>query len=69
MTGGRPNRPFTQEDPIGIAGGLNLYGHANGDPVDFSDPFGLAADTIVHQAHDVAGVQGLHLRESFRITP
>lgn len=33
--------PFTQEDPIGIAGGLNLYGYANGDPINFSDPFGL----------------------------
>ncbi len=32
---------FTQEDPIGLAGGLNLYGFANGDPVNFSDPFGL----------------------------
>lgn len=32
---------FTQEDPIGIAGGLNLYGYANGDPINFSDPFGL----------------------------
>ena len=32
---------FTQEDPIGLAGGLNLYGFANGDPVTFSDPFGL----------------------------
>ncbi|MBK8250467.1 MAG: RHS repeat-associated core domain-containing protein [Gemmatimonadetes bacterium] len=31
---------FTQEDPIGLAGGLNLYGYANGDPVNFSDPFG-----------------------------
>jgi hypothetical protein len=30
-----------QEDPIGLAGGLNLYGFANGDPVTFSDPFGL----------------------------
>ncbi|HJS42571.1 MAG TPA: RHS repeat-associated core domain-containing protein, partial [Gemmatimonadales bacterium] len=36
---------FTQEDPIGLAGGLNLYGFANGDPVNFSDPFGLTADT------------------------
>jgi uncharacterized protein RhaS with RHS repeats len=34
---------FTQEDPIGLAGGLNLYGYANGDPVNFSDPFGLCA--------------------------
>ncbi len=32
---------FTQEDPIGLAGGLNLYGFANGDPITFSDPFGL----------------------------
>ncbi len=36
---------FTQEDPIGLAGGLNLYGFANGDPINFSDPFGLSADT------------------------
>jgi RHS repeat-associated protein len=32
---------FTQEDPIGLGGGLNLYGFAGGDPVNFSDPFGL----------------------------
>ena len=32
---------FTQEDPIGLAGGLNLYGFAAGDPVNFSDPMGL----------------------------
>lgn len=34
---------FTQEDPIGLAGGLNLYGFASGDPVNFGDPFGLSA--------------------------
>jgi len=32
---------FTQEDPIGLAGGYNLYGFASGDAVNFSDPFGL----------------------------
>ena len=32
---------FTQVDPIGLAGGLNLYGYANGDPVSYSDPYGL----------------------------
>jgi RHS repeat-associated protein len=37
---------FTQEDPIGLAGGLNLYGYANGDPVNFSDPFGLWPDWL-----------------------
>jgi RHS repeat-associated protein len=35
---------FTQPDPIGLAGGMNLYGYANGDPVNFTDPFGLYAD-------------------------
>jgi RHS repeat-associated protein len=32
---------FTQEDPIGLAGGVNVYGFANGDPVTYSDPYGL----------------------------
>jgi RHS repeat-associated protein len=37
---------FTQEDPIGLAGGLNLYGFANGDPINFSDPFGLCPEWL-----------------------
>ena len=32
---------FTQTDPIGLAGGLNAYGFAAGDPVTYSDPYGL----------------------------
>jgi uncharacterized protein RhaS with RHS repeats len=32
---------FNQQDPIGLAGGANSYGFAAGDPVNFSDPFGL----------------------------
>jgi RHS repeat-associated protein len=32
---------FTQEDPIGLAGGVNVYGFAGGDPVSFDDPYGL----------------------------
>jgi RHS repeat-associated protein len=32
---------FTQEDPIGLAGGMNAYGFAAGDPASYSDPYGL----------------------------
>jgi RHS repeat-associated protein len=31
---------FISEDPIGIAGGINVYEYAAGDPVNFSDPSG-----------------------------
>jgi RHS repeat-associated protein len=34
---------FTQTDPIGLAGGLNTYGFADGDPVSYSDPYGLCS--------------------------
>jgi RHS repeat-associated protein len=34
---------FTQTDPIGIAGGLNTYGFAAGDPVSYKDSYGLSA--------------------------
>ena len=37
---------FTQQDPIGIAGGANVYGFVSGDPVNFADPFGLWPDPL-----------------------
>jgi RHS repeat-associated protein len=32
---------FLTQDPIGLAGGVNLYAYAGNNPVMFSDPFGL----------------------------
>jgi uncharacterized protein RhaS with RHS repeats len=32
---------FLSEDPIGLAGGVNLYGYVDGDPVNSTDPLGL----------------------------
>lgn len=36
---------FIQADPIGLVGGLNVYGFAAGDPINYSDPFGLCPFT------------------------
>jgi RHS repeat-associated protein len=35
---------FTQEDPIGLVGGLNLYAYAHNNPVNYTDPFGLCPE-------------------------
>ena len=61
---------FTQQDPIGLAGGLNLYGYAGGDPINFSDPFGLCPynqkepDTNVDDCPDDAVGRGVRLLRS-----
>jgi hypothetical protein len=60
---------YTQQDPIGIAGGLNLYGYANGDPVNYSDPFGLcppvesclAMLSAIQAFSEITGVSSLTL--------
>jgi len=34
-------RRFISEDPIGLAGGINMYAYAGNDPINSSDPMGL----------------------------
>jgi RHS repeat-associated protein len=48
---------FISEDPIGLAGGINKYVFASGDPVGGRDPFGLAPCRNVndHHYHDSEG--------------
>jgi hypothetical protein len=36
-----------QPDPIGTAGGMNLYGYGGNDPVNFTDPWGLDRITSI----------------------
>src|ERR1043166_4056083 len=49
---------FTQEDPIGLGGGLNAYGFAAGDRVNFSDPMGLCPPCGIEIGAGVFGPQG-----------
>jgi len=44
---------YITADPIGLMGGVNLYGYAGGDPINWIDPWGLARYVII------VGDQGL----------
>jgi RHS repeat-associated protein len=57
---------FTQPDPIGLAGGMNVYGFAAGDPVTYTDPYGLSPKDIILQVI-WTGPKVYHT--SIRITP
>ncbi|PIT09045.1 hypothetical protein BGI40_08760 [Snodgrassella communis] len=32
---------YIEADPLGVIGGLNLYGYANANPLKYADPYGL----------------------------
>jgi RHS repeat-associated protein len=42
---------FTQEDPIGLLGGLNLYTYANNAPTMYTDPLGLEPGTLAQRGY------------------
>ena len=56
---------FISEDPAGLAGGINPYTYGNGEPVNASDPTGLAANGDCTAIWLVTSVNGVELyRES-----
>ena len=48
---------FTAEDPIGILGGLNLYGYVFASPTTYVDPFGEAIDYVGYGPDELRRVQ------------
>lgn len=50
---------WTQEDPLGVAGGLNLYQFNGNDPVSFGDPFGLWPDWCCKKLNPVKAAVGV----------
>jgi RHS repeat-associated protein len=42
---------FIQPDPIGLAGGMNPYAYASGDPVSLTDPYGEIAPAVIAGAY------------------
>lgn len=56
---------FVNRDPIGYAGGLNLYAYCGGDPVNLVDPSGLDPDmeSLIDQLDSRSLSNGIGLRE------
>ncbi len=53
-------RRFIEPDPIGYAGGLNLYAYVGNNPVNYADPWGLKIYQVWRPLQGLAFGLGYH---------
>ncbi|OYY93468.1 MAG: hypothetical protein B7Y41_11980 [Hydrogenophilales bacterium 28-61-23] len=52
---------YMSADPIGLAGGMNLFGYARQNPLSYIDPLGLAGTLVINSNGEGDGSSGYDL--------
>ena len=59
---------FLQTDPIGVRGGINLYGYVGNDPLNATDPFGSDTQIGITLSGTIAWILGTNASVTFGVS-